>query len=41
MMKRGHALIGGAAGAAVAHATGTSMLAAGIVAAFATCWPTA
>jgi len=39
MMKRSHALIGGAAGVAVAHATGASMLAAGIVAAFAALLP--
>lgn len=39
MMKRSHALIGGAAGVAVAHATGASMLAAGIVASFAALLP--
>jgi inner membrane protein len=39
MMKRSHALIGGAAGVAVAHATGTSMLAAGIIASFAALLP--
>ena len=32
MMKRSHAVIGAAAGVAVAHATGASMLAGGIVA---------
>jgi inner membrane protein len=35
MMKRSHAVIGAAAGVAVAHATGASMLAGGIVAALA------
>jgi inner membrane protein len=35
MMKRSHALLGAAAGVAVAHATGTSMLAGGIVASLA------
>ena len=39
MMKRSHALIGGAAGVAVAHATGASMLAAGIIASFAALLP--
>jgi membrane-bound metal-dependent hydrolase YbcI (DUF457 family) len=32
MMKRSHAVIGAAAGVAVAHATGASMVAGGIVA---------
>jgi membrane-bound metal-dependent hydrolase YbcI (DUF457 family) len=35
MMKRSHAVIGAAAGVAVAHATGASMVAGGIVAALA------
>ena len=39
MMKRSHALIGGAAGVAMAHATGASMLAGGIVAGMAALLP--
>jgi inner membrane protein len=39
MMKRSHALIGGAAGVATAHATGASMLAGGIVAGMAALLP--
>ena len=39
MMNRSHALFGGAAGVAMAHAAGTSMLAAGIVASFAALLP--
>ena len=39
MMKRSHAVIGAAAGVAVAHATGASMLAGGIVAGLAALLP--
>jgi inner membrane protein len=39
MMKRSHALIGGATGVAMAHATGASMLAGGIVAGMAALLP--